>query len=269
MITAKISEIFVSIQGEGLYCGQKQVFLRFAGCNLRCAYCDEPAALVKRSLAPFYRHKAQVTGHKQEKKLREGRLDYKEMSPASAAAEVIKLAWKNRVKAVSLTGGEPLINWKFIKTLAPALRKAGLSVHLETNGTLYRELEKVKSMADVIAMDIKLPSSTGQKPFWREHGRFLSVAPEKTFIKTVVTSKTRLSEFKKAVELAASVSGRVPFFIQPATSPHAKAVGAGARRPVATRPPSGIFLEKACCLAAARLSTARLLPQHHPKWGIK
>jgi len=236
MITAAISEIFFSVQGEGLYCGQKQVFVRFAGCNLRCAYCDEPAAL---------------------EKVRSARL-----SARDAAGAVLKLAGKNRAKAVSLTGGEPLLNWGFIKAVGPALRKAGLSVHLETNGTLYRELEKVKEIADVISMDIKLPSSTGQKPFWREHGRFLAVAPEKTFIKTVVCSKTRFSDFKKAVQLAASVSRRLPFFIQPVTSVSGKAAHGA-------RPPSAIFLEKACCLAAAELSTARLLPQQHPKWRIK
>ena len=259
MITAGISEIFVSIQGEGLYCGQKQVFLRFAGCNLRCAYCDEPAALEKRRQAPSCGGKPQVSGHK----------SYIEMSVPRAAAEIIRLAGKNRARAVSLTGGEPLLNWGFIRALAPALRKAGLAVHLETNGTRYRELLKVKNLVDVIAMDIKLPSSTGQAPLWREHGRFLSVAPGKTFIKTVVTSKTRLSEFKKAVGLTAAVSGKVPFFIQPVTGCRGKAAGGGKRRFNATRLPSGIFLEKACCLAAARLSTARLLPQQHPKWGIK
>ncbi len=44
MIKAKISEIFCSIQGEGLYLGQKQIFVRFAGCNLDCDYCDESKA---------------------------------------------------------------------------------------------------------------------------------------------------------------------------------------------------------------------------------
>ena len=37
-----ITEIFCSIQGEGLYLGQKQIFVRFAHCNLDCDYCDEP-----------------------------------------------------------------------------------------------------------------------------------------------------------------------------------------------------------------------------------
>ena len=38
--TAKIAEIFDSIQGEGPYIGYRQLFIRFCGCNLLCDYCD-------------------------------------------------------------------------------------------------------------------------------------------------------------------------------------------------------------------------------------
>lgn len=40
MIKANINEIFASIQGEGRYVGEKQLFVRFSSCNLKCAYCD-------------------------------------------------------------------------------------------------------------------------------------------------------------------------------------------------------------------------------------
>ena len=72
-------------------------------------------------------------------------------------------------------------------------------------------------------MDIKLPSSTGGKARWADHKKFLSCVPEKTFIKAVVTSKTSLADFKRAVSLAAAVRPGAPFFIQPVTARRGKA----------------------------------------------
>ena len=230
-LTAPIAEIFCSVQGEGLFCGQKQVFLRFAGCNLACAYCDEPAAVAGGAAA--------------------------ELTCAEAARAVTALARKNRASAVSLTGGEPLLHWRFIRALAPALKRAGLALHLETNGVLYRELEKIKGRLDVIAADIKLPSSTRGGAFWTEHARFLAAAPERSFVKVVLTRRTSLADVKKAVALAAAAGRGIPFFLQPATP-----------RP-GTKPPAGAFVEQACCWAAARLARVKVLPQQHPVWGVK
>src|SRR5208282_2838076 len=44
MKDARINEIFASIQGEGLWIGQRHIFVRFQGCDIHCRYCDTPAA---------------------------------------------------------------------------------------------------------------------------------------------------------------------------------------------------------------------------------
>ena len=253
---ARISEIFVSIQGEGAYVGQKQLFVRFAGCNLHCEYCDEPAASAKKKQAPFSDRKSQVSGHRPEAELPGGPY-YDEKELSSVVSKVIVLSREKRAKNVSLTGGEPLLQWRFIKAMSPVLKNAGLTLHLETNGVLYRELGEVRSLVDVIAADIKLPSATGCKAFWTEHSKFLAVAPEKTFVKVVVTSGTSASEFIKATDLAAKARRSIPFFIQPASPKNG------------VRPPSRAKLDSFYRLAALKLENVRILPQMHKLWGIK
>jgi len=225
---ANIHEIFVSIQGEGLYAGQKQIFVRFAGCNLGCAYCDEPAA--------------GSTG---------------KLTALSGIKKKIKqMAFKERVRAVSLTGGEPLLQPAALKELALYARSLGLKTHLETNGVCYRELAGLVTAIDVVAADIKLPGLSG-KVLWAEHKKFLSLAPEKTFVKIVVTSKTTLAEIKRGADLAASVDAGMPFFIQPVT-------------PIGLlEPPSIAQLAAFYRSSVLRLEDVRILPQMHKLWGIK
>lgn len=100
----RVVEIFQSIQGEGLLLGQPSVFVRLAGCNLRCSWCDTPYALA-------------VT-------------DGVEMEPARVLSAVRAYACRH----VVLTGGEPMLSDQ-LPELAAALRGAGTHVTIETNGT--------------------------------------------------------------------------------------------------------------------------------------
>ncbi|MDO8580709.1 MAG: 7-carboxy-7-deazaguanine synthase QueE, partial [Candidatus Omnitrophota bacterium] len=148
---ANILEIFSSIQGEGKYTGVSQVFVRFFECNMHCVWCDTP-----HSIGDTTRH-------------------YKEYDLESLVKEIDAL-WTSAHHSISLTGGEPLLQADVIAQLIPHLKRAGRKVYLETNGILPEALQQVISGIDVVAMDIKLPSSTGCQSYWPEHEAFLKIA---------------------------------------------------------------------------------------------
>ena len=100
-----ISEIFYSIQGEGTLTGMPSVFVRTAGCNLRCAWCDTPYA----SWQP------------------EG----KPLTIDDIVAEVIR----HPTQHVVLTGGEPMAA-PGIADLASELKLLGRHVTIETAATI-------------------------------------------------------------------------------------------------------------------------------------
>ena len=105
----KVSEIFKSIEGEGLRTGQAAVFVRLHGCNLRCAYCDSMYA---------------VEGD-----------DFKQMSADEVLMAVESYRTESGVKCVTLTGGEPLIH-EGVGELLSKFSDAGFEVNVETNGTV-------------------------------------------------------------------------------------------------------------------------------------
>jgi organic radical activating enzyme len=102
----KVVEIFDSIQGEGVFMGVPATFVRFAGCNLKCEWCDT---------------KYSWNGHKEQ-------LEVKELS----AKEIVEQCHQD---LVVLTGGEPCLQ-KYLAGLIDLLHGVDKSVNIETNGTL-------------------------------------------------------------------------------------------------------------------------------------
>lgn len=190
-LKADITEVFSSIQGEGIFLGAKQIFVRFKDCNLNCVYCDE-----------------QPKG-----------LAAKVYSALDLMAEIRLLEEsKGPHHSVSLTGGEPLLYAEFLKEFLALLKKNNFKSYLETSGILPKELEKVIDLIDIIAMDFKLPSSTAERPYWEEHLKFLKTAVKKrVFVKAVVTPDTKGEDIEKAVKLMKKVKENIPFILQPAT----------------------------------------------------
>ena len=143
MPTVSISEIFTSIQGESTYAGLTCFFVRLAGCNLHCGYCDTPHA------------REPEFGSSPSHEPMEGerpREPWRELT----VAEIVKQAQTSRASIVEITGGEPLIQEGF-PALAQALRDgAGKPVLVETNGS--RDLSLIPDGVTAI-MDIKTPGS--------------------------------------------------------------------------------------------------------------
>lgn len=128
-----VSEIFHSIQGEGLLAGVPSAFIRTSGCNLRCVWCDTPYT----SWAP------------------EGR--------AMSVAEILERLSTFRTRYAVVTGGEPMIAPE-ISELSQALRQAGYHITVETAATVWKDIE-----CDLASISPKLRNST---PWDREGGPF-------------------------------------------------------------------------------------------------
>jgi len=123
--TLSISELFYSIQGESTRAGLPCVFIRLAGCNLRCRYCD-------------------------------ARYTYENPHAAMNLASIASFIDGYPETMVEITGGEPLLQENVYPFMEDLIAK-GRMVLLETNGSL--PIDKVAPEVIVI-MDIKTPGST-------------------------------------------------------------------------------------------------------------
>ena len=189
-VKGKVIEIFDSVQGEGKYAGVQQVFVRLAGCNLNCSFCDSAHA-----------RDPQVSGAVL-------------MEPLEVWS-AIDQGWRGS-HSVSFTGGEPLVQKDFLKEILPILKIYKICVYLETNGTLPGALKEVIDDVDIVSMDIKLPSSTGCAGYWDEHVEFLRIAWGKdVFIKTVISTGTTMDDMVRAVEMISKGDPAMPLFLQP------------------------------------------------------
>ena len=242
-----LAEIFSGIQGEGIYVGERQLFIRFSGCNLRCRYCDTPGARRRRSR---FRVEERPGGRKFLQRRNPIGVD-------ELTGIVRDLCADRRLhQALALTGGEPLLHAEFLAAFLPAARKACGRIYLETNATLPDELKRIAKKIDIISADIKVRSATGETPRYAENERFLRVAAEReVFAKIVVASSTRLPELREALDVVASVDAKIPVVLQPVTA------RGGAK------PPSPMKLLEMQAAAKKSVQTVKVIPQVHRLMG--
>jgi organic radical activating enzyme len=241
-----VSEIFASFQGEGLFAGRRHVFLRMAGCNLRCVYCDTPESLEHTPECHVYENDGS------EKRL---------PNPLSVAQVCGLLSGflesRTGVHAVAITGGEPLVQSSFLADLLRTI-SSPVPVLLETNGTYPQRLEVLLPFVQIISMDVKLPSNSGEPALWAEHQDFLLRGREKlVYVKVPVDQQTSEEEVREAARLVAEVKPDCAFFLQPIVSPSVEMQISASR------------LERFYDVAAAHLDDVRVLPQTHKVLGVR
>ena len=246
MSVAYVSEIFSSFQGEGLFAGRRHVFLRMAGCNLRCVYCDTPESLDRTSHCTVY---SQEGGEERKR------------NPLSVTevAGLLRpfLVPRRGVHALAITGGEPLLQAFFLAELLEAVPPP-VPVLLETNGTHPDRLKSLLPFVHIVSMDVKLPSSSGEPAHWAEHREFLILSREKTvYVKVPVDEATRDDELCEAAALVAETIPAAVFFLQPILSPGAKLQISPAK------------LERFYDIAVEHMSDVRVMPQTHKFLGVR
>jgi organic radical activating enzyme len=248
LLTARLIEIFSAIQGEGLNVGTRQLFIRFALCDLRCHFCDSTHTWS----VPKECRVEQTPGHR----------DF-ETYPNPVPGSLL-LQWVARQNqpslhdSVTLTGGEPLLHAPFLVEFLPQLRQsAKLPVYLETGGHRPEQLAMVLPYLDSVGMDIKLPSVSGEDR-WQAHGKFLRLchnASLEVFVKVIVDCNTDPAELELSAQLVADVSPKIPVFLQPATPVEAS------KQPVVSPSPEQILAWQT--LMKRVLSSVRVVPQTH------
>lgn len=168
----RISEIFESIDGEGLLTGTPVTFIRTVGCNLTCPYCDSKYTWGK------------------------GDSTSKEMS----VEEIVEVVEKFGHKHITLTGGEPLI--QDIEEIKDLIRKCHSNIfNIETNGAV----DIVPLMKDTVfggrvffTVDYKSLSSGQNGKMLKRN--FDIVRPGKDCVKCVVSNIEDMADYVKAME---------------------------------------------------------------------
>lgn len=178
----KVAEHFISINGEGSRAGQLALFIRMKGCNLNCDYCDTKWA-----------------------------------NEAGAPAEdmtldqIEELVRSSGVENVTLTGGEPLFRTGMKELLGRLAQIPGISVEIETNGSV--DLAPYVDLADniIFTMDYKLACSGMEK---KMHLSNFGILKKKDTVKFVIGSPADLMRAEEIIgqyELA----GRVHIYFSP------------------------------------------------------
>jgi organic radical activating enzyme len=195
----RLSEVFTSIEGEGILFGTKTLFVRLAGCPLNCHWCDTPYALPMES---------------------------GELYSMKEAKDLLSRNLQPNTYKVNFTGGEPLAQHEAVRELAVYAREIGLRTYLESACYDSARFAAVLSYIDICKIEFKLEDAAAvdKKTYptlLKNELECLKLAAEAgktTYVKVVVTNSSDLDEFQDLVRnVFASISAGhlAGFIIQP------------------------------------------------------
>lgn len=182
-VTFPVVEQFLSINGEGRRAGQLALFIRFAGCNLNCEYCDTKWA-------------------------NEAEVSYEEYT----VEELYQMIKDSKVKNVTLTGGEPLIQPNMNSLLNKLREDKAIRIEIETNGSvdIQRFLPRVESsdvqtekdddvLWDKVSFTLDYKTAVSGMEHQMCMKNYVNLRPQDT-VKFVVGSMEDLQKAKQIIE---------------------------------------------------------------------
>ncbi len=178
----KVVETFISINGEGQHAGELALFIRFAGCNLNCNYCDTRWA-----------NQPDVV--------------YQEMTET----EIKALVTDSGVRNVTLTGGEPLLQPGMYQLLETMGSLPDIRIEIETNGSVDIEPYMTLIRRPAFTLDYKLPGSGMEAGMNMENYRYLT---KEDTVKFVISDKTDLMRAREIIEQY-QLEGRCGIYYSP------------------------------------------------------
>ena len=205
-----LDEIFLSLQGEGADVGRPHLFLRLAGCPLRCHYCDTPQSWKRRSMFSL--------------RMRSEMQELPNPLPYEQLSELLeKVARSYGMTAdsltLSVTGGEPLEQPDFLKSWLPQWKG---KVLLETAGIFPETLPEILPVLHTLSMDWKLSGTlrkgegyVNPQACLREWDR-ANPRPQAT-VKIVIPPDFQGKEVREALEWLSTLKTRPTVFLQPTT----------------------------------------------------
>ena len=178
----KVVETFISINGEGQHAGELALFIRFAGCNLNCNYCDTRWA-----------NQPDVV--------------YQEMTET----EIKALVADSGVRNVTLTGGEPLLQSGMYQLLEIVGSLPDIRIEIETNGSVDIGPYMTLIHRPAFTLDYKLPGSGMEAGMNTENYRYLT---KEDTVKFVISDKADLTRARKIIEQY-QLEGRCGIYYSP------------------------------------------------------